>query len=62
MGLIVAAVIGLWNMKKWGAYLYTANFALNVVWVILAGGNGFLALILPIVLLFFIYNKISLME
>lgn len=53
--LIVAAIIGLWNMRKWGAYAYTVNFVINLGLLIFAF-NPF-TLVLPMLLMFFIYRK-----
>lgn len=61
VALVIASIAGLWQMHKWGAYTYTANFIINVIILVSAFIFGFdfniLSLLLPIVLLFFIYRK-----
>ena len=63
IALIVAGVIGLWLMRKWGAYAYTTNFIINLIIMILSFilqfDYAFVSLIFPIVLLFFIYRKFN---
>jgi hypothetical protein len=53
--LVVGAIIGLWNMRKWGAYIYTVNFVINLG-LLLFNFNPFV-LVIPMVLMFFIYRK-----
>ena len=53
--LIMASVIGLWNMRKWGVYAYTVNFVINLG-LLLFAFNPF-TLIIPMILMFFIYRK-----
>jgi hypothetical protein len=55
--LVVAAIIGLWNMRKWGAYIYTVNFVINLG-LLLFDFSPF-ALVIPMILMFFIYRKFS---
>ena len=55
--LIVAAIVGLWLMRKWGAYTYTVNFAINVILLMFA--FNIFSLILPVILLVFIYRKFN---
>ncbi len=55
--LIVAAITGLWFMRKWGAYAYTVNFLINVILLLFA--FNIISLVLPVVLLVFIYRKFN---
>ena len=59
---VVAALVGLWGMKKWGAWLYTINFLLSVGSLIFIGGVNIIYLIVPVIIQFFIYSKYSLMD
>jgi len=53
--LIVASIVGLWLMRKWGAYAYTLNFIINLI--LLLQAFNIISLILPVVLLVFTYRK-----
>ena len=55
--LIVAAIVGLWLMRKWGAYAYTLNFVITLI--LLLQAFNIILLILPVVLLVFIYRKFN---
>lgn len=55
IGLI--SMIGLWKMKKWGAYLYSGFVVLNQAILLLTGLWSFMALVLPgIVVLIALFN------
>lgn len=58
--LVVASIIGLWYMRKWGAYAYTVNFVINLA-LLLFSFNPF-TLIIPMIMMFFIYRKFGAMK
>jgi len=46
-------MIGMWLMKKWGAYGYTAFTAINQVVMLVMGVWGIAALVIPGIVVFF---------
>lgn len=49
----LACMIGLWMMKKWAAYTYTAFVALNQVVLLTMDVWNVMALLIPAVVIFF---------
>ena len=54
--LIVASMVGLWNMRKWGAYAYTVNFVISLGLQLFAFTPF---IFISMILMFFIYRKFS---
>jgi hypothetical protein len=52
-------MIGLWMMKKWGAFTYTGFAILNQVILLATGLWNILALLLPAIVIFFALKNLS---
>lgn len=55
----LTCLIGLWLMKKWSAYLYTAFVALNQIILIAMGVWNIMALLIPLVVVYFALTNVS---
>jgi len=55
-------MVGLWMMKKWGAYVYTGFAALNQIVLIAMGVWSILALLIPAIVIFFALKNVSKMS
>jgi uncharacterized membrane protein (DUF2068 family) len=60
VGLV--ALIGLWKMKKWGAYLYTAMFLINQCLLLATGLWSVGALIIPLIVVVIALSQLSKMD
>ncbi|MHC1781443.1 MAG: hypothetical protein AB9891_01550 [Anaerolineaceae bacterium] len=58
----LASMIGMWLMKKWGAYLYTGMAVVNQVILLLTGLWTIMALVIPAVVVFFALRAVSKMN
>ncbi|MBU3949382.1 MAG: hypothetical protein KJ882_01235 [Proteobacteria bacterium] len=57
IGLVCIA--GLWMMKKWAAYTYTAFLVLNQIVLLAIGFWSVVALLIPILVIFFVLKDLS---
>jgi hypothetical protein len=57
IGLV--CMVGLWMMKKWAAYTYTGFVALNQVVLLAMGVWNIMALLIPVVVIFFALKNVS---
>ena len=57
IGLVCIA--GLWMMKKWAAYTYTAFLILNQVVLLAIGVWSVVAMLIPALVVFFVLKNIS---
>ncbi|MGB5159151.1 hypothetical protein [Desulfobacterium sp. N47] len=57
IGLVCIA--GLWIMKKWAAYTYTAFLVLNQIVLLAIGAWSVVALLIPAVVIFFVLKDIA---
>lgn len=57
VGLV--SMVGLWMMKRWGAYAYTGLAAINQVVLLAMGAWTVLALAIPAVVVFFALKHVS---
>lgn len=55
--LVIASIIGLWNMWKWGAFTYSISFGITVIGLIFS--FNVITLIVSVILLVFIYRKFN---
>jgi len=55
-------MVGMWMMKKWGAYTYTGFFVLNQIVLLAMGVWNIFALMIPAIVVFFALQSISKMS
>lgn len=60
VGLI--CMIGLWMMKKWAAYAYTAFVVINQIVLMAMGVWTFMALLIPAIVVFFALKNLPKMS
>jgi hypothetical protein len=58
----LASLIGLWQMKKWGAYLYAGMFVINQIILFATGLWTPGALIIPLIVTLIALSQLSKME
>lgn len=58
----LAALIGLWKMKKWGAYLYAGMFLVNQVILLASGLWSVGALVIPLIVTLIALSQLSKMD
>ena len=57
-----AALVGLWMMKKWGAFLYIGNFIFGVIVQLVGGQFSPISLIIPAIIIAYIVKYLPEME
>ena len=55
----LACMVGLWMMRKWAAYIYTGFVALNQVVLLAMGVWNVMALLIPVVVIFFALKNVA---
>ncbi len=55
----LACMVGLWMMRKWAAYTYTGFVVLNQVVLLAMGVWNIMALLIPVVVIFFALKNVS---
>ena len=60
VGLI--CMVGLWNMKKWAAYTYTAFFLINQVVLLTMGVWNIMALLIPAIVIGIAFTHLKKMD
>jgi len=55
----MVCMVGLWMMKKWAAYTYTGFVALNQVVLLAMGVWNIMALLIPVIVIFFALKNVS---
>ncbi len=58
----IISMIGLWNMKKWGVYLYSVLIIFNQIFLIYLGVWSAVSLIIPLTILGVAYSFIKKMS
>jgi len=58
----LGCMFGLWMMKKWAAYTYTALVALNQVVLLAMGVWNIWALVIPVIVIIFALKNVSKMS
>ncbi len=62
LGIGIASMIGLWNMKRWAVYTYTLNFVIGLIFSLSTGTADFLSFIIPIIVIIIIWANFQIME
>lgn len=58
--IVLFCLLGIWNMKKWGVYLFIGFTTLSIVVTILLGGNiKLISLIYPLILIIISLRELS---
>ena len=55
----LACVVGLWKMKKWAAYTYTSFVAANQVLMAATGRWNIIGLLIPGLIVFFLWKHLD---